>query len=1579
MLEDFENNTWNIINNYFDNNSNYLTKHHLDSFNDFIEDKIPQTFKQYNPQIIYKEFNKETESYKYETHIYYGGKDADKIYIAKPILYKEDDNGDEEKKQMYPNEARLRNLTYSSFIFCDIVVEYHIRGEASNEASNEASKVITKTFEKINMGRIPIMLQSNLCVVSGATMEMKKQMGECPYDQGGYFVVEGQEKVIVSHERKAENKLYIVASTETQFSFSAQIKSVPEESFMFARTTIVNVNASNGKITVRLPMIHKQIPLFVLFKLLGIDTDKEILEHILLNLNTAKAELFMEELRPSIEDASLITDKNMALRYLANLTQGKTVSHILDNISTDLFPHIGEKYTTKAYYLGYVVNKLLEVKLGIREPTDRDSFIFKRVDLSGFLLASLFRENYKQLQRDVKIAIDSEYRFNANEYQNDKYSKIINSSNIRTIFNSKVIADAFLKAFKIGTILNKKGLIQSLNRLSSVGTISHLRRINTLGDMIMMGQRKLHGTQYGIICPAETPDGGNIGIKKHMSILAHITFGCSSAPIIKMLHDYGVVPIEDLLPEHVFNKVKVFVNGNWVGIHEEPISLYDNIKTLRRNGHINIFTSVAFNYIDMEITILTDGGRCTRPLYIVKDDALVAKKEHFDGAKDNTYTWDQFLGGFEKSKNKLDIYNCDYAGLPADAPAAGLPAAGSAAADKGGIIEFLDTDESNSSYIAHGLANLADDTGYTHMEIHPSIMLGFLGYNIPYSNCSQAPRNVYGTGQAKQTVGMYASNFRNRFDIASHVLSYPQRPLINTRIAKYSMVNVLPTGINAIVAIGCYTGYNQEDSVIINKTAVERGLFRSFYFKTYDTTERYDSKDDIEDIIANPTKVNEVDIRREYNYSQLNDEGTVNEGDYINGNDVIIGKYTKNKGEYIDNSVAVKADGYGVVDKVFIDYMNTHNQRICKVRICTSREPTLGDKFASRHGQKGVLGMVLSQEDMPFTKDGISPDIIINPHAIPSRMTLGQFIECIQGKICCTMGFFADATPFTNINSEDVSDILENKCGFMRHGDEILYGGILGKQLESKIFIGPTYYQRIKQMVKDKINVRNTGKYTLKNRQPPSGRAVGGGLRIGEMERDAILAHGTSAFLKESLIDRSDSYDYHISDMSGMVAVGNNTANRFICPSNDGPLKFTDDEFMEDVRLDMTNTEQAKIVPIRIPYSTKLLTQECESMGICLRFIPRDDAVHVPIEVKPTEFRPQMKPEKKKRTSSKKRPSVSSFELPKDTSSGTALTVAKFEAKLDKQLTGSEVAEFIKSMRGTTETVLNGINSEYRGQTLYIKKTDANAYIINFDTHQNNFVTDEEYKRSVSISLVDDIQKINIGDIVDITPALYSNWFGVPDYSYGHGAVAEPQPNPPVYQYNSPVYQPNSPTYQPNSPVYQPSSPVDRPNSPTYQPNSLVWDQGERMWVDQPSSTVYQPNSPAYQPNSPVYRPNSPTYQPDPPASKPSKETDKPPSPTFALDSPDFHPWDSWPPDATPGATPVAASGATPDATPVATPDAASATTEFKLAPVPAAAKKRSIIEKYETETLPATFDAEATFPEDLKLQEVSFEELMKK
>ena len=1342
---EFEKNTWGLIYNYLDNNKNYLTKHHLDSYNDFIKNKIPLTFKQYNPQIIYKELNKDTKQYKYEMHIYYGGKDSNNIYISKPVIYKETSEG-VVKKQMYPNEARLRNLSYSCNIFCDILVVYTIFNENEKKINT-----IEKIFKHINLGKIPIMLQSDICVLNNSTQETKTQMGECPYDQGGYFIIDGGERVIVSHERKAENKLYIVESQEDIYSYSAQIKSVPENTFKYARTTVVNINRSNDTITVRLPMMNQQIPLFVLFRLLGVESDKDILRYILYDISNEKSKLFLEHLRPSLESTGDIYDKISAMKYLMNLNFGGTFSHLVDIISSDLFPHIGNSYKHKAFYLGYVVHKLLEVKLGLKKPTDRDSFMYKRVDLSGFLLANLFRERFRQFQRDVKITIDSEYRFNASEYQNELFVNIINPKNLNTIFNYKVIEDGFLKSFKMGNILNKKGLIQLLNRLSSIGAVSHLRRINTLGDMIMIGQRKLHSSQYGIICPVETPDGGNIGIKKHMSIMCHITFGVNPDGIISLCYELDVVPLDNIIPNFIINSVKIFVNGKWIGIHYEPYKLVNTLKLYRRNGLINVFTSISFVIEDLEIHIFTDGGRCCRPVYIVKNSNLLINEFHYNEIKKNTLKWDKLLTGFKEKKTPFNYYSSKVL-CPSDENYK-IDSLEEELDNNSGVIEFIDIDEADTTLIAkdYNTLNTQDYNNFTHMEIHPSIIMGFVGFNIPYANRSQAPRNVYGTGQSKQSVGCYISNFRKRFDISAHVLYHPQKPLIKTKLTDYSMAGYLPTGINAIVAIMSYTGYNQEDSIMINQSAVNRGLFKSCYFKSYDTYETYDPKTNTEYIIDNVPKVEEdINTNKKYNYSKLNEKGVINEGVYVEDNDVLIGRYVKSTEGNGDSSVAVKDGGKGVVDKVFMDYSNTHSHRIARVRICTERDPTLGDKFASRHGQKGVIGMIVPQEDMPFNKDGMTPDIIINPHAIPSRMTIGQFIECIMGKICCRFGFTADAAPFTNINSEDISDILEQKCGMDRYGDEILYSGIHGTQIKTNIFFGPTYYQRLKHMVKDKINSRATGKYTMKTKQPPSGRAIGGGLRIGEMERDAILSHGVANFLKESMFERSDAYSYHISDKSGLTAIVNAEENRLICPSTDGPMEFINTEYeLEDIKLDMQNTKKSNIHKIYVPYSMKQLIQECEAMGIAIRLVTDDNSTiskAVINEKKNNVIKIKQSPKDKPKID------LDEFNIIIDEfkeSKPPKVTKNYFEDNFGKQITIKEMKELITYLVNMKLEKLDQIIEPFNGEPFYVKKTGENKFQMNAN-EDNHFVTFLELAKVVILNNTSELDNSQVGDIFDI-------------------------------------------------------------------------------------------------------------------------------------------------------------------------------------------------------------------------------------
>ena len=1188
---DYNKDSWSVIHNYFESNPYYLTGHHLDSFNDFLENKIPQTLRQFNPQMLYEEELPEDAGYKYTTEIYYGGRDGTKVYLGKPIVHK-DINNSVSNKLMYPNEARLRNLTYASHIFCDIEVVFKIKHEDGNEEE------ITKIFEKTCIGKIPIMLHSKACMLKDTPFALRQQMGECPHDQGGYFIIDGAEKVIVSHERKAENKLYIVKSYDEKFTYSAQIKSVPENSFTFARTTVVNID-TNNIITVRLPLLNYQIPLFTLFRALGFQSDKEILEMILLEFETEQAKYLIDFLEPTLRDGRPIYDQDIAIEFLAKRAGSRL--NIMSLIQTDCFPHVGNDYREKAMYLGYVVKKLMLVTCGIEKPTDRDSFSFKRVDLSGFLLANLFRESYKQFQRDLRVAVETKYRFNKTQYQNENYADIISDDKKTELFNALVIEQKFMKAFKIGTILNKSGLIQEMNRLSSLGTLSHLRRINTIGDNIMIGQRKLHSTQFGIICPVETPDGGNIGIKKHLSVMGHVTFGCPAQPIIDLSYEFGVQPISSLHAKNIAYKVKVFVNGRWIGIHHQPKEFVTLLRLYRRNALINIFTSISWNIAEHEIHLLTDGGRCARPLYILEDNQPVIDKKLLEAIRENKKNWFSLIQGSTLKDGTLDYYNCERFN-PKTSDIKNLDP--KMLQKNMGCIEYLDVDEMMHNLLANTYEEIDPSLSYSHMEMHPSLIMGFLGFTIPYCNRSQAPRNVYGTGQSKQSVGMYVSNFRNRFDTSAHVLFYPQKPLINTQLSKYSMSEYLPTGMNAIVAVGCYSGYNQEDSIIFNKSALQRGLFRSCYFKSYEGKEITDNKGGTKDIIFTNGMTDDVKLSNEYTRNNLEDSGIIKEGSYVRENSVLISKYTSvetpSGNENMDSSVVVKKNGDGVVDKVFCDYTNKDKERLCKVRIVTTRQPSLGDKFASRHGQKGVIGMVLEEKDMPYTKDGIVPDIIINPHAFPSRMTIGQFIESFTGKVCSLQGFYADATPFTDINFDEIANVLENN-DFEKYGNEILYSGIHGKQLTSKIFIGPTYYQRLKHMVIDKINARDTGKMTLKNRQPPSGKRAGGGLRIGEMERDALISHGVLGFVKESVMERSDKFRASISENAGHFAVGNFAQNRFVCPSVDGPLNFTISKPL--IELETGNSTQTDIIPVHIPYNMKMLIQECEAMSISPRLI----------------------------------------------------------------------------------------------------------------------------------------------------------------------------------------------------------------------------------------------------------------------------------------------------------------------------------------------------------------------------------------
>ena len=1176
----FEKDTWKIINAYFNDNKYFLTNHQIESFNDFISSKIPLTIKQFNPLRIYKEKDK-SGFYKYEIHLYFGGYKGNEINISKPVIYSKDNKI--KSKQMYPNEARLKNLTYSSSLNCNIDIDFIIRNSSGD------MKKISKKLENINIGKIPIMLHSNYCILNNQAKKMLEEMGESPFEQGGYFIIKGKEKVILSQERMAMNKLYLVKKkSESVYSYVVEIKSVPEKTFQPPKTNGIKILESDKTIVVSIPNIKKNIPLFILFRALGIETDKEIIEYIFPNIEDSQ--FLIEKLRPSIHQSGPIFSQKEAIKYITTLTRFRTEEHLKFILTTDFLPHI-EEMDSKKFYLGYMVNQLLKMSENIIEPTDRDSFAFKRIDLSGFLLAELFREYYEEFQFKCSRAIDKEYNYNPNIYQGDSLANLIDFQNRYKFFNPNIIENGFMKGMRgswgIKNDPSKEGIVQDLSRLSVLGSISHLRRINLPGvrNTKLVPPRRLHSTTWGIMCPVETPDGGNIGCIKHFSISAKVTFGSSSSPVLQALNDNGVIPINQIIPKQIIGNTKIFVNGNWIGIHNDAKNLVQKMKILRRNACIHPYTSIIWNIKDMSLEINTDTGRCIRPLYIVKNNDLLLNRDIIEKIDRREINWNKLTQGIVE-KRLINEYTHNYI-----CPYKEIKIKGkdhySFLEQNESIIEYLDVEESETCLIASKDSQLSEDNinPYTHCEIHPSLILGVMGLIIPFVEHNQAPRNLFSAGQSKQSIGLYTSNYRYRLDQAAYLLSYPQRPLITTQIMKYIAEEKMPYGENAIVAIASYGGYNQEDALIFNKTSLQRGLFRSTYFRTYTENEEMNAITGEDTKFVNPVEVNAKNLKPGKNYQLLNNEGFPKRNDYVTDNDIIIGKINKVKGEtneyYVDSSVTPKKNTHGFVERVFVD-SDQDGFQIGKVCIREERVPEIGDKFSSRAGQKGTIGIALDQQDMPFTKDGIVPDLIVNPHAIPSRMTIGQLIECVFGKVASIEGFIADASPFTNAEHpiETIGNYLENNCNFERNGNEIMYNGMNGEQLGCSIFIGPTYYMRLKHLVHDKYHSRAEGPKANLTQQPAGGRARDGGLRIGEMERDALTAHGISEFLKESFYERADKYTIYISKKTGRIV-----------PVNPEKNIYPKEEYSR----------------VNVPYAFKLLLQEMESMSIMPRLITSEN------------------------------------------------------------------------------------------------------------------------------------------------------------------------------------------------------------------------------------------------------------------------------------------------------------------------------------------------------------------------------------
>ena len=1183
----------------FRDNPTLLVDHQLSSYNAFVGGGIQQVFREKNPIQIMKEQDKDSGVFMNRCDLFLGGQDGTKVYFGRPIVA--DEAG---TRYLYPNIARLRNMSYSTTVHIDVAAVF-------NSGSSTETVVL---LPKIFLGRFPIMLMSDLCILKGLAPPVRFEMGECSEENGGYFIVDGSEKVIVSQEKFADNMLYVRKMSGDKYDYAADVRSVSDNAAKPVRVVSVRIVAetttsSNRQIVAVIANVRKPIPLFILMRALGVVADKEIIEYCLLDMKEYKG--YIDLFIPSVHDAGPIFTQLNALKFIASFTKYKTIPHAMELLADYFLPHIGElNFRLKAFYLGHMVRELLRVSTGDEGPTDRDSFLYKRVELPGELLTGLFKEYLGKQYKAIYQRIDKEYTYKTQLYKANFASLI--EKNVSMIFSDRIVEEGFRKAFKgnwgSSPATKRMGIVQTLNRLSFNSALSHLRKINLTFDSgsKITGPRLLHSSQWGLIDPVDTPDGGNVGLHKHMAIATRISVSCSVSTILEWGFRNGMTSPVHHLPSYLAKATKVFVNGAWVGSITDPVSFTDSFRLARRCSLVPPLVSISWYISTNTIQIFADAGRLSRPLYWRKRETDAAlSDEVVKRIIAGTVSWSELVGGSgERSSRREQCYFGDPVKIYGTDDVTVL-------AKHAGVIDMVDTNEEETALVA-----FSDDklhSRYTHIEVDPSYILGVMGNQVVFPENNPLVRDLFACGQMRQAVSVYHSNYQNRIDKMGVVLNNGQTPLVKSRYLKLISGERHPYGENVICAIMCYGGYNVEDSILFNKGSLDRGMFRTTYYNSYTAREeRAVGKNTEESRIGPIIGEDVIGTRQGYDYTALGYNGLVEEGTRLTDRTVLIGKrvFAGQDQPDTDASVVPKKAQSGFVDKAFITE-GEEGQRIAKVRVRDERVPAIGDKFCSRCGQKGTIGLIIPEQNMPYTAEGIRPDIIINPHALPSRMTIGQLVETLMGKACLNLGGFGDCTAFANRGQKATrfGQVLSG-LGYASSGNEILYNGETGDPLEMSIFIGPTYYMRLKHMVKDKMNHRSKGPRTLLTRQTVQGRANEGGLRVGEMEKDAIAAHGVMHFLQESMLVRGDQYYMAVCNKTGTIAIYNETYNLFLSPSADGPIKF--EGTVED-GLNIVNVSKhgRSFSILRVPYAFKLLIQELATMNVQMRLITDANIDHL--------------------------------------------------------------------------------------------------------------------------------------------------------------------------------------------------------------------------------------------------------------------------------------------------------------------------------------------------------------------------------
>ena len=1004
-----------------------------------------------------------------------------KVVVGSPYIIEADGykRSKETKSPLFPNECRIRNLTYAAPVWVNITPI--ING-------------IQEKTERVHVGDLPVMIGSNMCSTHGVPRKELTDAGEDPDDAKGYFIVNGTERVLVLIEEIAGNKPVFERDGE-----SVTVRVNSERSGFKQRHLLER--RPEGDLTISFANIRK-LSVITLLKALGMATDKEICENVSNDpriLNELYISLYESEPTDVEEAIELIGKK---LKVSEDYRQER-VNQILDRY---LLPHIGQEKSDraqKAKYLARIVRKVIAVFLGMVPEDDIDHYNNKRLLMSGELLSQLFRSVL--LGRWGLIAKMT--------YNYQKLTKRGKQPSVQGIVEANAVTKQILSSLATGNwIGGRTGVSQRLDRSCSIKSISHLRSVVSplTTTQEHFRAREIHPTEWGRLCPAETPEGSSIGLRKHLALLAEITPGLNKTEnerLIKSLQS----ELEKTSHKEVKEPCDVYFNGEFVGRTHSPSKIVESIRKKRAAGLINDQLNVVYYDKFGEIRINTDNGRVRRPLIIVENG-----KHKFS----------------EEVVKKLRDAEIDLSYLA-----------------RHGVIEYLDAEEEENSYIALHAGNLT--SAHTHLEVTPLSMLGLPATLIPYPEYNRGDRINYGAKMVGQAIGVPAMNFMVRTDTKFNTLIYPQGPLIDTDTS--DVLFKYPSGQNVVVAVMCWDGYNLNDAVVLNKSSVQRGLFRSIYYRTYETEKkRYWGGQEDEIAIPEPGIKGH---RGEDAYVDLAADGIINPETVVATDSVLIGKssplrflsgeeFTAGIENQRETSICVRHGEKGIADKILISETPNGNQLI-KVRVRDERIPELGDKFASRHGQKGVVSLLVPQEDMPFTANGVVPDIIFNPHGVPSRMTIGQMLEMLAGKTKSLVGKDIKGTAFNHINEDEIRRLMLT-AGFRDDGKEVLYDGRSGKAYDVMIFTGMSFYLKLDHMVANKLHARARGPVTLLTRQPTEGRAKRGGLRLGEMEQQCLVAHGAALTLKERF--DSDQTMLPICNNCGLVSIYDKTKNRSLCP-----------------------------------------------------------------------------------------------------------------------------------------------------------------------------------------------------------------------------------------------------------------------------------------------------------------------------------------------------------------------------------------------------------------------------------------------